>query len=43
MDVVECEVCGNFYEYERIELALNPPEHYEFGMCKGCFEKSLDD
>ena len=43
MDVIECEVCEGFYEYERIELALNPPEHYELGMCKNCFEKSLED
>jgi hypothetical protein len=40
MHTYECESCGQFVEIEEIEAIMHPPEHYEHGQCKPCFEKS---
>jgi hypothetical protein len=35
----ECEACNQSFEIEEIEAVLSPPEHYEHGQCKSCFER----
>lgn len=36
----QCEGCGEVFEIEEAEVVLSPPEHYEHGMCRGCFEEA---
>lgn len=37
----ECEKCGDHFEIERVEA--DNTEHYQHGMCYGCFMKDIGE
>ena len=39
----ECEECKQLVEIEEYEATCGHHEHYQHGMCYGCFEKSLNN
>lgn len=42
MHSYECEDCGTSVEIEEYEALFGNVEPYEFGLCRECFDKSLD-